>query len=75
MRSISELAELVKSGQVQVPKGLDHYKKDRMQLLDQIFTILPPEDIKSMIPDILKVCCILCSCIYPSREPVPTFYL
>ena len=55
VRSISELAELVKSGQVQVPKSLVHYQQNRLQLLDQVFTILSPKDVKGMLPDILKV--------------------
>lgn len=55
VRSISELAELVKSGQVQVPRSLHQYQSDRVQLLDQVFTILSPKDIKGMLPDILKV--------------------
>lgn len=55
VRSITELAELVKAGQIQLPKSLEHYKQDRWQLLDQVFTILSEEDIKSMLPDILKV--------------------
>ena len=55
VRSITELAELVKSGQVQVPRSLSHYQQDRVQLLDQVFTILSPKDIKGMLPDILKV--------------------
>lgn len=52
---MSELAELVKSGQVQLPKSLVHYQKDKVQLLDQMFTILSPDDVKGMLPDILKV--------------------
>ena len=52
---MSELAELVTSGVIQVPKSLSHYQEDVVQLLDQIFTILSPNDIKGMLPDILKV--------------------
>jgi hypothetical protein len=60
VQSISELAELVKSGQVQVPRSLVDYQEDRFQLLDQVFTILSPDDVKGMLPDILKVCgCVL----------------
>lgn len=55
VQSISELAELVKSGQVQVPRSLVDYQTDRFQLLDQVFTILSPDDVKGMLPDILKV--------------------
>ena len=55
VQSIMELAELVKSGQVRVPKSLMHYHQDRVQLFDQVFTILSPEDVKQMIPNILKV--------------------
>ena len=55
VQSISELAELVKSGQVQVPRSLVEYQKDRFQLLDQVFTILSADDVKGMLPDILKV--------------------
>lgn len=56
VQSIAELAELVKSGQVQVPRSLLDYQKDKLQLLDQVFTILSPDDVKGMLPDILKVC-------------------
>ena len=52
---MSELAELVKTGQVQVPKSLSHYMSDRVQLLDQVFTILSQDDVKDMIPASLKV--------------------
>ena len=55
VRSVSELAELVTSGAVRVPKSLVEYVDDRVQLLDQVFTILSPTDIKGMLPDILKV--------------------
>ena len=55
VHSITELAELVKSGQVQVPRSLVHYQNDKVQLLDQVFTILSPDDVKGMLPDILKV--------------------
>lgn len=55
MRSVSELAKLVTSGKIRVPKSLVHYVDDRAQLLDQVFTILSPSDIKGMLPDILKV--------------------
>ena len=55
MRSVSELAKLVTSGRIRVPKSLVHYVDDRAQLLDQIFTILSPSDVKGMLPDILKV--------------------
>jgi len=56
VRSVSELAQLVSSGTVHIPKSLVHYVEDRVQLLDQIFTILSPSDVKGMLPDILKVC-------------------
>ena len=56
VRSITELAELVRTGQVQLPKNLSHYQQDRWQLLDQVFTILSEDDVKGMLPDILKVC-------------------
>ena len=56
VRSVSELARLVSSGTIHVPKSLVHYMEDRVQLLDQIFTILSPSDVKGMLPDILKVC-------------------
>ena len=55
MKSVSELAKLVTSGRLHVPKSLVHYVDDRAQLLDQIFTILSPSDVKGMLPDILKV--------------------
>ena len=55
VRSISELAELVKAGQIQLPKSLSHYQQDKLQLLDQVFTILSEDDVKGMLPDILKV--------------------
>lgn len=45
----------MKSGQVQVPRSLVEYQKDRFQLLDQVFTILSADDVKGMLPDILKV--------------------
>lgn len=56
VRSVSELAQLVQSGQIQIPKSLVHYQGDRVQLLDQVFTILSPDDVEGMLPDILKVC-------------------
>ena len=55
VHSVAELAELVKSGAIQEPKSLTHYQNDRAKLLDQVFTILSSEDIKGMLPDILKV--------------------
>ena len=55
VRSISELARLVSSGAIRVPKSLINYADDRTQLMDQVFTILSPDDIKGMLPDILKV--------------------
>ena len=55
VRSVSELAKLVTSGKIRVPKSLVDYVDDRAQLLDQVFTILSPSDIKGMLPDILKV--------------------
>lgn len=64
VRSISELAELVKSGQVQVPRSLLHYQQDKVQLLDQVFTILSPKDVKGMLPDILKVILHVCPTMY-----------
>ena len=48
MKSVSELAKLVTSGRLHVPKSLVHYVDDRAQLLDQIFTILSPSDVKGM---------------------------
>ena len=56
VRSVSELASLVECGAIRVPKNLEHYIEDSTQLLDQVFTILSPDDIKGMLPDILKVC-------------------
>lgn len=56
VQSIAELAELVKSGQVQIPRSLVEYQSDKLQLLDQVFAILSPDDVKGMLPDILKVC-------------------
>ncbi len=55
MRTVTELAALVASGAVRVPQGLEHYVSDRRQLLDQVFTILGPEDVSGMLPDVLKV--------------------
>lgn len=54
VRSVSELASLVECGAIRVPKNLEHYIEDSTQLLDQVFTILSPDDIKGMLPDILK---------------------
>ena len=54
MRTISELVKLVISGEVKVPKTLRHYMEDRVQLLDQVFTILSEDDVRGMLPDILK---------------------
>ena len=55
MRTISELVKLVISGEVKVPKTLGHYYvEDRVQLLDQVFTILSEDDVRGMLPDILK---------------------
>lgn len=60
VRNISELAKLVSSGRVKVPQSLVKYVDERLVLLDQLFTILTPDDIKGMLPDILKVpvCCV-----------------
>lgn len=55
IQSVSELADLVTSGAIQIPKSLTFYLKDRAQLLDQVFTILSPDDVKGKLPDILKV--------------------
>ncbi len=55
LKTVSELAKLVTSGAVQVPKSLVHYASDKPLLLDQIFTILSPNDVTGMLPDILKV--------------------
>lgn len=55
LRTVSELAKLVTSGAVQVPKSLLHYSSDKALLLDQVFTILSPSDVNEMLPDILKV--------------------
>lgn len=55
LKTVSELAKLVTSGAVQVPKSLVHYASDKPVLLDQIFTILSPSDVNGMLPDILKV--------------------
>ncbi len=55
VRSVSELAKLVSTGAICLPKSLTHYVDDRAQLLDQVFTILSPSDVRGMLPDILKV--------------------
>ena len=55
VRNISELAKLVASGKVKIPQSLESYGDDKPVLLDQLFTILTPNDIKGMLPDILKV--------------------
>ena len=55
MRSVTELVKLVISGEIKVPQTLGHFVEDRVQLLDQVFTILSEDDIKGMLPDILKV--------------------
>ena len=55
VRNISELAKLVASGKVKIPQSLESYADDKMVLLDQLFTILTPNDIRGMLPDILKV--------------------
>lgn len=55
LKTVSELAKLVTSGAVQVPKSLLNYASDKALLLDQVFTILSPTDINEMLPDILKV--------------------
>ena len=55
VQSVSELADLITSGTIQVPRSLTHYMNDPVQLLDQVFTILSPEDVKGKLPDILKV--------------------
>ena len=55
LKTVSELAKLVTSGAVQVPKSLVHYASDKALLLDQVFTILSPNDVNEMLPDILKV--------------------
>ncbi len=55
VRTVSELAALVSSGAVRVPQGLEHYVSNRQHLLDQVFTILRPEDVSAMLPDVLKV--------------------
>lgn len=55
LKTVSELAKLVTSGAVQVPKSLVHYASDKALLLDQVFTILSPNDVNGMLPDILKV--------------------
>ena len=54
VRTISELVKLVISGEVKVPKTLTHYVDDRPQLLEQVFTILSENDVRGMLPDILK---------------------
>ena len=60
VRTISELVKLVISGEVKVPKTLLHYAEDRDQLLEQVFTILSENDVRGMLPDILKARNILC---------------
>ena len=55
LKTVSELAKLVTSGAVQVPKSLLNYASDKAMLLDQVFTILSPTDVNEMLPDILKV--------------------
>ena len=57
---MTELAALVASGAIRVPKGLQHYVADRTELLDQVFTILSPADVRGMLPDVLKVCVCVC---------------
>ena len=52
---MSELAKRVTSGAVQIPKSLVQYASDKAMLLDQVFTILSPNDVNGMLPDILKV--------------------
>ena len=52
---MTELAALVASGTVRVPQSLRQYVADRTQLLDQVFTILSPDDVSGMLPDVLKV--------------------
>ena len=61
LKTVSELAQLVTSGAVQVPKSLVHYASDKALLLDQVFTILSPSDVNGMLPDILKVNSSQCS--------------
>lgn len=63
VKNIMELAKMVSSGKVKVPQSLVNYIDDRTLLLDQLFTILTPDDIRGMLPDTLKVCH-LCMCIY-----------
>ena len=55
VRNITELAKLVSSGKVNVPQSLVNYTEERLLLLDQLFTILTPDDVRGMLPDILKV--------------------
>lgn len=55
VRNITELAKLVSSGKVNVPQSLVNYTEERLVLLDQLFTILTPDDVRGMLPDILKV--------------------
>ena len=68
LKSISQLAKLVQLGKIAIPKSVLHYVEDAPQLLDQVFTILTPEDVKGVLPDILKVSglfeALACSTIY-----------
>lgn len=61
---MTELAKLVTSGAVQVPKSLVNYASDKALLLDQVFTILSPSDINGMLPDILKASSLHCGLLY-----------
>lgn len=61
---MTELAKLVTSGAVQVPKSLVNYATDKALLLDQVFTILSPSDINGMLPDILKASSLHCRLSY-----------
>lgn len=61
---MSELAKLVTSGAVQVPKSLVNYASDKALLLDQVFTVLSPSDINGMLPDILKASSLHCRLSY-----------
>ena len=44
------------AGRSDFPKSLMSYVGDRDELLEEVFTILSKEDIKGLLPDILKVC-------------------
>ena len=62
-KTLAQLAKLVQSGKLDIPRSLVEYVDDHASLIDQIFTILTIEDIEGMLPDILKVMYSLCTCV------------